>query len=155
MDEPSSSSTAPISINLALGGTATASRSEDSYTPDKVLDGDTISGYSRWSSYQNDDDNDNQWIAVDLGEVYKINKVILIWERAMGRDYRIDVSIDNSNWTLVYNVTDNIEDTYNTRYTRTHDFSPVDARYVRMFGLKRQYEFGGFSLYEFEIYGEQ
>ncbi|MCL2207152.1 MAG: discoidin domain-containing protein [Fibromonadales bacterium] len=138
----------PGSINIARNGTATASRSEGGFTPDKVLDGGTAND-SRWSSYQNDAENDGQWIVVDLGEVYKVNKVILRWEAAFGKDYRIEVSVNNSNWTTVSNVTEN------TQVTRTHDFSPVDARYVRMFGVRRQLEYGGFSLYEFEIYGEQ
>jgi len=138
----------PGSVNIARNGTATASRSEAGFTPDKVLDGSTAND-SRWSSYQNGAENDNQWIVVDLGEVYKVNKAILRWEAAFGKDYRIEVSVNNSSWTVVSNVTEN------TQVTRTHDFSPVDARYVRMFGVRRQLEHGGFSLYEFEIYGEQ
>ncbi|MDR2583901.1 MAG: discoidin domain-containing protein [Fibromonadaceae bacterium] len=143
-----SSGSNPGSINLALSGTATASRSEGSFTPGKAIDGSTASD-SRWSSYQSGAENDNQWIIVDLGSTYKVNKVILNWEAAYGKSYRIEVSTEGSSWTTVANITNNT-----SAGIKEHSIAPRDARFVRMFGVERGNEYGGFSLYEFEIYGE-
>jgi len=142
-----SSGANPGEINLALSGTATASRSEGSFTPGKAIDGSTATD-SRWSSYQSGADNDNQWIAVDLGSTYKINKVVLNWETSYGKTHRIEVSSNGTNWTKVLDVTNT------SAGIKTHTFTPTEARHVRMYGLTRGYEYGGFSLYEFEIYGE-
>jgi len=137
----------PGETNLALSGTATASRSEGSFTPGKAIDGSTAND-SRWSSYQSGEDNDNQWIAIDLGSTYKINKVVLNWETSYGKTHRIEISSDGTNWTKVLDVTNT------SAGIKTHTFTPVETRHVRMYGLTRGYEYGGFSLYEFEIYGE-
>ncbi|MDR2555477.1 MAG: discoidin domain-containing protein [Fibromonadaceae bacterium] len=144
-----SSGVNPGETNLALGGTATASRSEGSYTPGKAIDGSTA-GDSRWSSYQSGAENNNQWIAIDLGSTYKVNKVVLNWEAAYGKSYRIEVSDNGTSWTQVINITNNT-----SAGPKTHTFTtPTTTRHVRMYGVERGNEYGGFSLYEFEIYGE-
>jgi hypothetical protein len=139
--------TNPGAVDLARGQTATASRSEANYAANLAFDGIST---TRWSSYENGQNNDNQWIAVDLGEVYKVNKVVLNWETACGKDYNIEVSSNNTNWAAVKSVTDNI-----SAGKKEYSIAPVDARYVRMFGLTRCIEYGGFSLFDFEVYGEQ
>jgi hypothetical protein len=139
--------TIPGATDLARGKTATASRSEASYTPNLAFDG---SSTTRWSSYQNGADNDNQWIAVDLGSVYNVDQVVLNWETSFGKSYHIDVSLDEITWTSVLG-----EITNTSSGKRTHSFTPVSARYVKMRGIERGYEYGGFSLYNFEVYGEQ
>ena len=142
-----SSSANPGEINLALSGTATASRSEASYTPNLAIDG---SSTTRWSSYQSGAENDNQWIYIDLGSTYKVNKVVLNWEAAYGKTYRIEVSTNGTNWATALTITNNT-----SAGAKTHTLTPADARYVRMYGVERGNQNGGFSLYEFEIYGEQ
>jgi len=141
----------PGSVNLALSGTATASRSEGNYTPDKAIDGNTGND-SRWSSYQNGAENNNQnnqWITIDLGNTYKVNKVVLNWEAAYGKSYRIEVSSNGNNWTTVANITNNT-----SGGIKEHSFASTNAQFVRMSGVERGNEYGGYSLYEFEIYGE-
>lgn len=125
--------------NLAKGATATASSRENLlYPPGKAVDGDLS---SRWSSSYRDD----QWFQVDLGAVRTVARVILRWEAAYGRAYRIQTSADGATWTTVYATetgdggTDNVS------------FAPVDARYVRMQGVRRGTSYG-YSLYEFEVY---
>jgi len=144
-----SSGSNPGEINLARGGIAEASRSEGSYTPNLAIDG---SSTTRWSSYQSGTENDNQWIYIDLGDTYKVNKVILNWEAAYGKSYRIEVSTsgtNNNNWTTAATITNNT-----SAGIKEHTFTPTNARYVRMFGVERGNPNGGYSLYEFEIYGE-
>ncbi|MDR6555109.1 discoidin domain-containing protein [Paenibacillus qinlingensis] len=88
---------------------------------------------------------DNQWMSVDLGTKQTINRVLLNWENAYGKAYTIDVSVDGETWHTVYATDkenggiDNIS------------FSPVEARYVKMNGIKRGTPYG-FSLWEFEVY---
>jgi hypothetical protein len=137
----------PGEIDLARSGTATASRSEENYAPNLAIDG---SSSTRWSSYQNGAENNNQWIAVDLGDTYRVNKVILNWEAAYGKSYRIEVSTNGSSWTMVATTANNA-----SAGIKEHAFTSTNARYVRMYGVERGNEYGGFSLYSFEIYGEQ
>jgi hypothetical protein len=87
---------------------------------------------------------------VDLGEVYKVNKVVLNWEGAYGKNYRIEISSDNVNWSSVFEITNN-----SSAGKKEHSFASSEARYVRMFGVERGFEYGGFSLYDFEVYGEK
>ncbi len=142
--------TDPTAINLALNGTATASRSEGAYTPDKAIDGGSTND-SRWSSYQSGaTDNDVQWIIIELEETYKVNKVVLNWEAAYGKVYDIEVSTNGTSWIKVAGETNNT-----SVGRKEYSFTATNARYVKMNGKQRGNEYGGFSLYEFEIYGEQ
>ena len=142
-----SSGSNPGEIDLARSGTAEASRSEASYTANLAIDGNST---TRWSSYQSGAENNNQWIAVNLGDTYKVNKVILNWETSYGKSYKIEVSTNGTNWTTVANITNNT-----SSGVKEHTFTATNAKFVRMFGVERGYEYGGFSLYSFEIYGEQ
>ncbi len=125
--------------NLAEGKTATASSSEVSWlTPDLAVDGNNN---TRWASLY----TDNQWISVDLGQVYSINKVVLQWESAYGKQYKIQVSQDGSQWTDVYTELNSNGGTDEIKFPST------DARYVRMLGVKRASSWG-YSLYEFKVF---
>ena len=78
--------------------------------------------------------------------MYSINHVVLNWEVAYGKDYRIEVSMDGTTWNPVFSVTNGnggIDDLV---------FGATNARYVRMWGTTRGTPYG-YSLYEFEIYG--
>ena len=126
--------------NLAHGKTATASSTQflTPHVPSRAVDANSN---TRWSSSY----NDNNWIKVDLGAPQAIQRVILRWEAAFGRAYRIEVSNDNSSWTTVFATstgdggTDNIS------------FAATTARYVRMQGVTRGTSYG-YSLWEFEIF---
>ncbi|MCW3844723.1 penicillin acylase family protein [Micromonospora yasonensis] len=128
--------------NLAQGRSATASSTQflTSYTPDKAVDGSLS---SRWgSSY-----TDNQWIRVDLGSARTVRRAVLRWEAAYGSAYRIEVSNDGSTWQTAFSTTAGNGGVDNVTFT------PVTARYVRMYGVKRATSYG-FSLYEFEVYAK-
>ena len=145
----SPAATGQTAMNLALGSTPTASQSEAGFPPEKAIDGGPAND-SRWSSYKNGEENDNQWLALDLGEVYRLNKVVLIWERAFGKSYDIEISLNGTGWSRVAGESNNASEG-----RKEYTFPATDARYVRMFGRTRDLEYGGFSLYEFEVYGEQ
>lgn len=125
--------------DVALNKNAYSSSNEgDNVAATNAVDGNNG---TRWSSQF----NDNEWIYVDLGKIYSVNKVVLNWEGAYGKDYNIQVSTDASNWNTVKTVTggDGGEDVI--------EFNATDARYVRMLGTARGTGYG-YSLWDFEVY---
>jgi acyl-homoserine lactone acylase PvdQ len=126
--------------NLATGRTATASSTQflSGLTPAKAIDADDG---TRWGSAWSDD----QWLRVDLGAVRTVGRVVLHWEAAYGRSYRIEVSPNGSAWTTVWSTTTGDGGTDVTA------FAPVNTRYVRLYGVDRATSYG-FSLYELEVY---
>lgn len=132
----------PLTINRALKRPVVASSGEPNSNvadPALAVDGNRA---TRWSSAW----SDNQWIYVDLGQRFNVDRVVLYWEVAYGRVYAIDVSDDAQNWTQIY-------------FTSSSDGGIDDltglsgsGRYVRMHGMARATQWG-FSLWEFEVYG--
>ncbi|MGH7492071.1 MAG: discoidin domain-containing protein [bacterium] len=132
----------PLEINRGLNRPVVASSGEPNSSvadPKLAVDGNLS---TRWSSAW----ADNQWIEVDLGGAYDVHRVVLHWEVAYGRAYMIQASLDTQNWTTIYSTTtgDGSTDDLNIRGF---------GRYVRMHGLVRGTQWG-FSLWEFEVYGE-
>ncbi len=130
---------APANVNLAMGRQVVVSSVEyGGVEGNYAVDGDAS---TRWSSNY----SDPQWIYVDLGATYTIERVVLNWE-AYARRYDIQVSADARNWITVFtegNGNDGIVDI---------SFSPASARYVRMLGVQRGTSYG-YSLWEIEVYG--
>jgi len=128
--------------NLALGRTATASSREGnifySLPASNAVDGNLS---TRWASNK----NDNEWITVDLGSVQPVGRVVLNWETAYGKSYKIQVSSDNSTWRDVFSTT------AGRGGQEVDGFPATQARYVRMQGVQRGTGYG-YSLYEFQIY---
>ncbi|MER7166257.1 discoidin domain-containing protein [Micromonospora sp. NPDC000207] len=127
--------------NLALGGVANASSVEVNAVWDAryAIDGNTE---SRWSSAFG---SDPQWIAVDLGDVWQVTQVRLLWERAYATAYRIEVSTDGRTWRAVYRTTTGAGGSVTVAVPR----SPV--RYVRVVGTARALQGYGYSLHEIEV----
>ncbi|WP_058303011.1 discoidin domain-containing protein [Gorillibacterium timonense] len=124
--------------NLASGKTATASSTVNGNVAAGVTDGTTA---TRWESAT----SDPQWIQVDLGSSKTVGKVVLNWEAAYAKTYQIQTSLDGTNWTNVYSTT------AGTGGVEPISFSPVNARYVRMYGTARGTSWA-YSLYEFGVY---
>ncbi|WP_432085773.1 cellulase family glycosylhydrolase [Streptomyces sp. bgisy095] len=125
---------------LSQGKNAWASSTEAGNNPDRAVDGNPA---TRWgSAFQ-----DNQWINVDLGASRTVSRVVLDWEAAYARGYRVQVSNspDFSTWTDLYATTtgDGGTDTLTVNGT---------GRYVRVLGQSRATPYG-ISLYEFRVYG--
>ncbi len=125
--------------NVALGKPATSSSNETTaFTPDLAFDGNTG---TRWSSAF----SDPQWIQVDLGATFAVNRVVLRWETAFGRAYQIQTSNDGTTWTTIHSTT--------TGAGGVEDFGVTGTgRFVRMNGTARGTQWG-YSLFEFEVYG--
>lgn len=90
--------------------------------------------------------DDNQWWQSDLGDVRWINRVVLKWGNVWARAYQLQASMDGLKWKTVYQTStgDGGED--------KALFSSIQARYVRMMGIKRS-GVGGYDLREFEVNG--
>jgi hypothetical protein len=131
-----------VAPNLAEGQTAIASSSKAADVPaGNAVDGSLT---SRWGSNY----ADPQWIYVDLGTIQPISKVILHWEDAYGKEYRIDVSDTLDDWKTVYSTSNGdggIDEI---------SVDPVNARYVRMYGTQRGSKYG-YSLWEFKVFGPE
>ncbi len=134
--------------NLALNKPAAASSVQEPNTVDQAFDG--VGSNTRWSSGEPFNVTPyHEWLYVDLEKNYDIEKVVLRWEAAYGTEYKVQLSIDASSWKDVFHETSG--DGSFDEIT----ISPVQqARYVRMYGLQKTLEWGGYSLYEFEVYGE-
>ncbi|MDG4765876.1 discoidin domain-containing protein [Solwaraspora sp. WMMD406] len=131
----------PTGSNLALNKPATASSVEaDAYPASAAVDASTT---TRWSSQF----ADPQWLQIDLGQTYTVERVRLTWEAAYGTAYQIQVSPDGQTWTTARTITNGDGG--------TDDLTGLDAngRYIRMYGTTRATEWG-YSLFNLEVFGD-
>jgi hypothetical protein len=125
---------------LSQGKPATASSTEGAaYSASAAFDGNTTG--TRWASAF----SDPQWLQVDLGATATISQVVLTWETAYGKAFKIQLSGDGSAWTDVYSTTTGTGGTQTLAVSGT-------GRYVRMYGTARATGYG-YSLWEFGVYG--
>ncbi|AWZ09390.1 MULTISPECIES: discoidin domain-containing protein [unclassified Streptomyces] len=135
---PSTAATAAPTL-LSQGKPATASSVEGAGTPaSAAVDGNNG---TRWSSQF----SDPQWIQVDLGAPAQLSQVVLRWETAAAKAYRVELSTDGTNWSTAYSTANA------TGGVQTHDITGT-ARYVRVYGTQRTTGYG-YSLWEFQVYG--
>lgn len=126
------------SANLASGRPAVASSVANGNAAGGVTDGPYA---TRWESGP----GDPQWVYVDLGSPQTVGSVVLNWEAAYAKSFKIQVSTDATNWTDVYSTTTG------TGGIQNISFNPVNARYVRMYGIARGTQYY-YSMYELEVY---
>ncbi len=126
-------------VLLSQGKTVAASSQEHYGTPaSAAVDGDNG---TRWSSSA----SDPQWIQVDLGASATVSQVVLRWEAAYAKGYRVELSTDGTNWSTAYSTSAGAGGTETLNVSGT-------ARYVRMYGTARATAYG-YSLWEFQVYG--
>ncbi|MFD0313155.1 discoidin domain-containing protein [Streptomyces flavalbus] len=126
-------------VLLSQGKQVTASSQENGGTPaTAAVDGDLG---TRWSSAF----SDAQWLQVDLGTQAQLSQVVLRWEAAYAKAYRIETSANGTDWSTAYSTTTS------TGGTETLTVSGT-ARHVRMQGVTRATGWG-YSLWEFQVYG--
>ncbi|NLU79476.1 discoidin domain-containing protein [Micromonospora sp. HNM0581] len=128
----------PTRRNLALGRPVVASTVEGpAWSPEHAVDGDPL---TRWSSAF----ADPQWIAVDLGDEWRLTEVRLVWERAHATRYSVLTSRDGRSWSTIHTTSVGTEGPVRI------DAGSSVARYVRVSGLRRSGHYG-YSLIEFEV----
>jgi hypothetical protein len=118
------------SRNLAAGKPVTASSEEGTNVATHVTEARTFTDYAgvHWDS----DTSDPQWISVDLGAPTQFDRVILKWNMAAAKAFKIQTSAEGTTWTDVY-ATDR---GYANAVTDV-SFPVTRARYVRMYGTQR------------------
>lgn len=146
--------------NLALHKKATASSvyPGSNKTPDLAVDGDNSkSADNRWSSKRatgngsNEDDGQHgtkeQYLTVDLGDVYKVDKVFISWEAAYATNYTIQGSLNGENFFDIKVVDDGKggEETHD-------DLGNKETRYIRILCRQAKTANYGYSIYELEVY---
>lgn len=126
-------------VLLSKGKPVTVSSFEGDLIGSKAVDGDTT---TRWGSAF----ADPQTIEIDLQAAYNISEIMLQWEAAFGKDYKVDGSLDRATWTNMVtqiNGTGGIE---------IHNKVTGKYRYIRLTGTARGTAYG-YSLFEFEVWG--
>ena len=120
----------PGTLGLAYQKPVTASSSHaKEYLPANAVDGDPA---TYWSSTF----ADPAWLAVDLGQAYKISSVRITWENAYSKSFVVQVSRDGQNWTDVFR-----EDSGKGGVSEIK-FAPVETRHLRLFCTKRGTQWG-------------
>jgi beta-glucanase (GH16 family) len=127
--------------NIALNKLTTVSSTENAGTPgSSAVDGNAG---TRWSSAA----ADPQWIYVDLGQTYNVNRVKITWETALGKDYLVQIAATTTGtWTTMKTITGN------TVTVNDHTGLTGSGRYVRIYGTARGTAWG-YSIWELEVYG--
>jgi hypothetical protein len=132
-------SVAASGTNIALNKAVAVSSTEAAgLEGSRAVDGNAS---TRWASAY----ADPQWIYVDLGQNYNLNRVRIVWEAAYGRDYRIEASTNASTWSTLRTVSGN------TALTNDWTVSGT-GRYVRIYGTARGTQWG-YSIFELQVFG--
>lgn len=133
--------------NVAAGRGASASSTEASaYPAANAFDGDLS---TRWSSRF----SDPQWLAVDLGQRYRVERVVLFWETAHAAEYELHISDDGVNWYPLQRPQPSyLQDPRRDGGVDNHVNLNGTGRYVRMFGRQRATPWG-YSLWEMQVFG--
>ena len=127
--------------NLALNKPAFASSQEDQNPPQNGNDGNNT---TRWCAVNG---SILQWWEVDLGAMTVITNTRVLWEQNSVYQYKIEVSPNNTNWTMAVDRTTN----FTLAQTNSDNFSAT-GRYVRIVvtGLQP----GSWaSFFEFQVFG--
>ena len=129
----------PRSFGLAYQKSATASSTQgEAYTARNAVDGDLA---TYWSSTF----ADPAWLAVDLGELRKVGRVVITWENAYSRAFVLQASQDGKTWI------DILTEDHAKGGTSDLRFRPVEARHIRVQGTKRGTEWGH-AIREFQVF---
>ncbi len=108
--------------------------------PKALVDGNFL---TRWAS----DYKDDQWVILDFGKSKVITKIAIYWEAAYAIDYDILISKDKENWENLLSLKDS------DGGIDKLEFSPVEARYVKIIGRKRVNPTWGISAWEVLCFG--
>lgn len=159
-----------VKASSVVQNSATADR-----VPEKAVDGNTTtfwaSNYERSDKVISTEEADKGWLLVDLGEKTAFNQMTIKWDLANGYEYKIYAAdheealaetengicdIDAGCQEVTHFIAD-IEE--KAKRSDVLYFDEVNARYVKMQGIKRPKMadgtgYGGYCIQELEIYKE-
>ena len=141
----------PLGRNVAYNRTVNVSNSfntNEYNKPDFLTDGNLEIGYQTACVSSNKDNpyEDPQTWSMDLGRSYEIDKVILYWENAAAKKYKIYVSENKTDWMEV------ASEEAGEKGRFKYDFAPTNARYVKIELEERTMEIYGYCMYEWQIF---
>lgn len=133
----------PKVSNLAYLKPVTTSSVYGTNVASNMVDGDLT---SRWESAR----TDNETATIDLQAIAELQKITIYWEAAFAKSYKIETSLNGTDWTLLENTTSGAGG------TESYSIDNVHGRYVRISCLERTSINGikyGFSIYEVVVNG--
>lgn len=141
----------PLGRNVAYNRTVNVSNSfntNEYNKPDFLTDRNLERGYqtARVSSNKDNPYEDPQTWSMDLGRSYEIDKVVLYWENAAAKKYKIYVSENKTDWMEV------ASEEAGEKGRFKYDFAPTNARYVKIELEERTMEIYGYCMYEWQIF---
>lgn len=141
----------PLGRNVAYNRTVNVSNSfntNEYNKPDFLTDGNLERGYQTACVSSNKDNpyEDPQTWSMDLGRSYEIDKVVLYWENAAAKKYKIYVSENKTDWMEV------ASEEAGEKGRFKYDFAPTTARYVKIELEERTMEIYGYCMYEWQIF---
>jgi hypothetical protein len=141
---PTPTATPESLINLALNRTVSVSSTFDSaHSGSKAVDG------SMQTSWQTKRKSKlaTEWLQVDLGSLYTISEIHLLWDIYYPTRYDLQISADQLTWITVYSTT------AGSGGNESVTFDPLVARYIKM--ISYAWSDGNLrcGLFEFEVMG--
>lgn len=141
----------PLGRNVAYNRTVNVSNSfntNEYNKPDFLTDGNLERGYQTACVSSNKDNpyEDPQTWSIDLGRSYEIDKIVLCWENAAAKKYKIYVSENKTDWMEV------ASEEAGEKGRFKYDFAPTNARYVKIELEERTMEIYGYCMYEWQIF---
>ena len=141
----------PLGRNVAYNRTVNVSNSfntNEYNKPDFLTDGNLERGYQTACVSSNKDNpyEDPQTWSIDLGRSYEIDKIVLYWENAVAKKYKIYVSENKTDWMEV------ASEEAGEKGRFKYDFAPTNARYVKIELEERTMEIYGYCMYEWQIF---
>ena len=122
------------------GGKVAASSNAD--RAGQAVDGDL---FTSW----NGDKQGEQWLAVDLGSEQTVGGVVVAWWKAYAKAFQIQVSSDGRQWKNLFRTDKKSNFHGDSDVIR---FDPVKARHVRLVCTQPGTNWGGYTVYELEVF---
>ena len=148
----------PAKTNIALGKTVTGASyyaDNDFYAPGQIVDGNV--GETRWNSkgLAESSGSGGVWsgveeLIIDLGANYRIDSIDIRWN--VGNrpgNHTIEVSKDGTDYTQVASF-----DSYPEEF-QNYTFENAEGRYIRLTLSVPESENFGYSIWEFQAFGEE
>ncbi len=134
----------PKISNLAYQKPVTTSSANGTNLAASMVDGDLT---SRWESGK----TDNEYATIDLLAIAELHKITIYWESAYAKVYKIESSLNGTNWTLLDSIT------AGAGGTESYPVNSIQGRYIRITCLQRipiNGIFYGFSIFEVVVNGK-
>lgn len=138
-------------VNFALKSNGASATAKSGNNAEEAIDNNTGSRWYSATDGLTDEQKNDQWWQVDLGERRIFNLVQILWEGAYGKSFDIQKSNDGTNWTTIKEVR-NQTITGPFPYLQEIELEANDtARFVRFQGIARGTGYA-YSFWEFRVF---